>query len=54
MPNFVKIGSVTPEKELKLFRSLRPKNDDGQKKIAIGHMCDSGDLKTDQNCCQHI
>lgn len=45
MPNLVEIGWVVPEKNLKMFKSLRTTNDDGQKQIAVDHMSDSGDLK---------
>jgi hypothetical protein len=46
-PNLVEIGSVVPEKKLKCFKvydRLRT-DDDGRKRIAIGHLSDSGDLK---------
>jgi hypothetical protein len=42
-PNLVEIGSAVPEK-LKMFKSLRTP-DDVRKRIAIGHLSDSGDLK---------
>jgi hypothetical protein len=37
---------VVPEKKLKMFKSLQTTYDDGRKRIAIGHLSDSGDLKT--------
>jgi hypothetical protein len=43
--NLVEIGSVVPEKKLKMFKSFRLTNDDGRKWIAIGHLSHSGDLK---------
>jgi hypothetical protein len=43
-PNLVQIGSAVPEKKLKMFKSLRTTYD-GRKRIAIGHLSDSGDLK---------
>ena len=46
-PNLVEIGSVVPEKKLKMFKSLQTTYDDGLKRIAIGHLSDSGDLKMD-------
>jgi hypothetical protein len=44
-PNLVEIGLAVLEKKLKMFKSLSP-TDDGRKRIAIGHLSDSGDLKT--------
>jgi hypothetical protein len=46
-PYLVEIGSVVPEKKLKMFKSLPP-TDDGRKRIAIGHLSDSGDLNIHQ------
>lgn len=46
MPNLVKIYSVVPEKNLKMFKSLRTTHDDGQTQKAIFLLSDSGDLKT--------
>lgn len=43
MPNLVEIYSVVPEKNLKMFKSLRTTHD---KQKAIFHVNDSGDLKT--------
>jgi hypothetical protein len=42
-PNLVEIGSVAPEKKLKMLKNLRPTNNI-RKWIAIGHPSDSGDL----------
>jgi hypothetical protein len=44
-PNLVEIGSAVPEKKLKMFKSLRMTYDDRRKRITIGHLSDSGDLK---------
>lgn len=43
MQNLVQIGSLVLEKQLKC---LQPTNDDGQKRIAMGHVGDSGELKS--------
>lgn len=45
MPYLVEIGSMFPEKKLKIFNSLRSTYDEGQKQIAKGHLSNSGDLK---------
>jgi hypothetical protein len=44
MPNLVEIGSAVPEKKLKMFKNLG-RMYDGRKRIAIGHLSDSGELK---------
>lgn len=48
MQNLVEIGSLVPEKKLKIFKSLQTTKtfDGGQKHITIGHLGDSSDLKT--------
>lgn len=40
MQNLVEIGSLVPE------NILQPTDDDGQKQIAMGHLGDSGELKS--------
>lgn len=50
MQNLVEIGSLVPEKQPKMFNILQPTNDDGQKQIAMGHLGDSGELKS--NWCR--
>lgn len=46
MQNLVEIGSLVPEKQPKMFNILQPTDDDGQKQIAMGHLGDSGELKS--------
>ena len=46
MPNLVKIGPVVLEKKMLTDEEPRTTHDDGRQPIAIGHLSDSGDLKT--------
>lgn len=46
MQNLVEIGSLVPKNQPKMFNILQPTNDDGQKQIAMGHLGDSGELKS--------
>lgn len=49
----MEIGSLVPEKKLKMFESLRPTNYDGQKQITKGHLNDSGNLRKTQKTKQN-
>lgn len=46
MQNLVEIGSLVPKNQPKMFNILQPTNDDRQKQIAMGHLGDSGELKS--------
>lgn len=41
----VEIGLVVEGMKIKMFKSIHPTNDNGQKKIAISHLSDSVDLQ---------
>ena len=46
IPNLVKFGPVVSEEEMLMHDARRTTHHDGCQPIAIGHLSDSGDLKT--------
>ena len=46
IPNLVRIGPVVSEEKMLTHDGRRTSHDDGRQPIAIGHLSDSGDLKS--------